>query len=607
MKPSGERKGNLNKMTNIKVKRIGKSRNFSLSFPYVLELIQRIKQFENAKFEKSDNSWEVHCLDLFELIKSYKGEKDIFFKFNSFEDRNDFIKLKDKLLEERLEKNKKGDIEKSLDEQSKKIKKLDREVDINHYKKFLEDGINPFNYQCIGADFLLFRKKAMLGFEQGCGKSITSILACEMSKEIKKVLVVVPNSLKFNYQNEIKKFTKHKKVFIYGYKKNDCEIKDAKYIIVNYNFFRNKPSVFKNSFEKKFKKAFPNFDAIILDESQNIKNEKANQTKNLLYTIKSIDFAFIFLLTGTPMPSRVTELYTQLNLLSPYEIKNKKNFYENYCGMQRGRFGYESHKDISLDILFNKMDGVMFRVKKTDVLKDLPSLLVNEVYIDMSDEQMTEYADIENGIKTLDLTKLEVSDNLNDKMHFLTVLQKLRQYTSSLKTDYLNDIIKSYNEEGQKLIIFDEFKATLKKVHEYSPDNSRLFTGDVDVETRQEYIDEFQKDNSDVMNLLLTVQTGNAGLTLTRASNVFMITQNYVPSINEQCYARAHRIGQESHVMVYNLIIRDSIDEDVNRILKEKKKVIDKVIDNKEYIDDNVKIDVIKELIKTYKNKYGKF
>jgi SNF2 family DNA or RNA helicase len=127
------------------------------------------------------------------------------------------------------------------------------------------------------------------------------------------------------------------------------------------------------------------------------------------------------------------------------------------------------------------------------------------------------------------------------------------------------------------------------------------------VETRQEYIDEFQKDNSDVMNLLLTVQTGNAGLTLTRASNIFMITQNYVPSINEQCYARAHRIGQESHVMVYNLIIRDSIDEDVNRILKEKKKIIDKVIDNKEYIDDNVKIDVIKELIKTFKNKYGKF
>jgi SNF2 family DNA or RNA helicase len=307
------------------------------------------------------------------------------------------------------------------------------------------------------------------------------------------------------------------------------------------------------------------------------------------------------------MPSRVTELYTQLNLLSPYEVKNKKHFYENYCGMIRGRFGYESHKDISLDILFNKMDGVMFRVKKTDVLKDLPSLLINEVFIDMDDEQMNQYGDIENGIKTLDLTKLEVSDNLNDKMHFLTVLQKLRQYTSSLKTDYLNDIIKSYNDEGQKLIIFDEFKSTLKKVYEFSSDNSRLFTGDVDIETRQKYIDEFQENNQNVMNLLLTVQTGNAGLTLTRASNIFMITQNYVPSINEQCYARAHRIGQESHVMVYNLIVRDSIDEDVNRILKEKKKIIDKVIDNKEYVDESVKIDVIKELIKTFKNKYGKF
>jgi SNF2 family DNA or RNA helicase len=594
-------------MINIKVKRVGRTRFFSLSFPYLLDLIQRIKQYDHSKFEKSDNSWEVHCLDLFDIIKTYKGDKNIFFKFNSFEERNEFIKIKDKILEENKDKEKNKSDEENLDDQSKKIKKLDREVDLKNYKKFLEEGINPFNYQCIGADFLLFRKKAMLGFEQGCGKSITSILACEMSKDIKKVLVVVPNSLKFNYQNEIKKFTKHKKVHIFGYKKNDCEIEDAKYIIVNYNFFRNKPSVFKNSFEKKFKKTFPNFDAIILDESQNIKNEKANQTKNLLYTIKSIDFAFIFLLTGTPMPSRITELYTQLHLLSPYQIKNKRFYYENFCGMIKGRFGYESHKDISLDTLFNKMDGVMFRVKKTDVLKDLPSLLINEVFIDMSDEQMNEYDDIENGIKTLDLSKLEVSDNLSDKMHFLTVLQKLRQYTSSLKTDYLNDIIKSYNEEGQKLIIFDEFKSTLKKVHEFSPQNSRLFTGDVDVETRQQYIDEFQKNDKDVMNLLLTVQTGNAGLTLTRASNIFMVTQNYVPSINEQCYARAHRIGQESHVMVYNLIVRDSIDERVNAILKEKKKIIDKVIDNKEYVDESVKIDVIKELIKTYKNKYGKF
>jgi SNF2 family DNA or RNA helicase len=594
------------KMINIKVKRIGRTRFFSLSFPYLLDLIQRVKQYENSKYEKADNSWQVHCLDLFEIIKSYKGDKNIFFKFNSFEERNEFIKIKDKILEEKIEKEKNKSVEEQLDDESKKIKKLDRIIDIDKYKKYLEKDINPFNYQCIGADFLLFRKKAMLGFEQGCGKSITSILACEMSKDIKKVLVVVPNSLKFNYQNEIKKFTKHKKVHIIGYKKNECEIKDAKYIIVNYNFFRDRPTVFKNSFEKKIKKPFPNFDAIILDESQNIKNEKANQTKNLLYTIKQINFPFIFLLTGTPMPSRITELYTQLNLLSPYQIKNKKFYYENYCGMIKGRFGYESHNDINLDILYNKMDGVMFRVKKTDVLKDLPPLLINELYIDMSDEEFNQYDDIESGLKTIDLSKLEISDNLNDKMHFLTILQKLRQYTSSLKINYLSDIIKSYNEEGQKLIIFDEFKSTLKKVYDFSPDNSRLFTGDVDIETRQKNIDDFQRDSQDVMNLLLTVQTGNAGLTLTRASNVFMVTQNYVPSINEQCYARAHRIGQESHVMVYNLIVRDSIDERVNYILKDKKKVIDKVIDNKEYVDESVKIDVIKELIKTYKNKYGK-
>ena len=85
-------------MTNIKVKRVGRTRFFSLSFPYLLDLIQRIKQYENSRFEKSNNSWEVHCLDLFDIIKSYKGDKDIFFKFNSFEERNEFIKIKDKIF-----------------------------------------------------------------------------------------------------------------------------------------------------------------------------------------------------------------------------------------------------------------------------------------------------------------------------------------------------------------------------------------------------------------------------------------------------------------------------------------------------------------------------
>jgi hypothetical protein len=125
-------------MFNIKVKRIGRSRFFSLSFPYLLDLIQRIKQYENSKFEKSDNSWEVHCLDLFDIIKSYKGDKNIFFKFNSFEDRNDFIKIKDKLLEEKVDKEKNKTEEEKLDEESKKIKKLDKEVDVNRYNKFLE-------------------------------------------------------------------------------------------------------------------------------------------------------------------------------------------------------------------------------------------------------------------------------------------------------------------------------------------------------------------------------------------------------------------------------------------------------------------------------------
>ena len=99
------------------------------------------------------------------------------------------------------------------------------------------------------------------------------------------------------------------------------------------------------------------------------------------------------------------------------------------------------------------MDGVMFRVKKTDVLKDLPPLLVNEVYIDMNDEQFGEYEDIENGLKTMDLSKLEVSENLKDLRRIFQrgLSLKLNIRSGTLITEDMLTLKKPFSEIGWEM------------------------------------------------------------------------------------------------------------------------------------------------------------
>jgi SNF2 family DNA or RNA helicase len=334
-----------------------------------------------------------------------------------------------------------------------------------------------------------------------------------------------------------------------------------------------------------------------MDESQSIKNSSSQQSTNVLFTLKQLNPKYLFLLTGTPMPSRTTELYTQLKLLSPAQIKNKNIFYKDICQMYYNpkTYSYEYLEEPTFENAFKKMDSIMFRVRKKDVLKDLPELLINEMYINISDNEYKTYSDIEKGILNFDLNNFK-TNKADENLFYLTIFQKLRQFTASLKVKELVEIIKRHNEEGQKVIVFDDFKSTINYLHNEFLNSSVKFTGEISVDERNKNVNLFQNDDN-IKNIFLTTQAGNAGLTLNKASFVYMISENYVPSINDQCYARAHRIGQLSTVNAVNLIISDTIDEHVNVLIKNKRKEINKVIDNEEFIDNFKKISIVDELI----------
>lgn len=606
----------MSEITNrlhILVKKEGRD-YYTLSFPYDIDVLNNIKKLEKREFLAAIKSWKLDTYNLYMLICMYKGSNEIFFDFVEEGEKEKFkIKLvkavekrqQQQLFEENINKNRA-----EIVELKNKLLAQDK-IDLD-YNKYLNEGIVPYNYQLVGAILAHKAKRLILGMDLGTGKSLTSILASEMYEEqVKKVMIVVPNSLKYNWVNEIKKFTKQK-YFIINAKKgeNIYTIDEAKYFIINYDYFRDAKFNFKDKIGK-FKIDSP--DMFIFDESHKLKNTKSNTTKNIKKYYKDAGGDKpILLLTGTPMPNRLEELFVQLNFVDPIQFSSKSKFYTEYCGMVYipVQFGYVQINEQQLDVVNKKLDPIMYRVRKKDVLKDLPEVSINKIYVDMTDEQQKIYKDIEDGVLNLDWSNTNFTSSNDEKkkstmLSFLELTTKLRQYTSIVKLDTVKDIVTNLNEQNEKVIVFDSFVNPLKQLTEYFKNNSEIYYGDIHASDRQKLVDKFQNKKSNLINLFISYASGNFGITLTTSCNIIANSLPFTPSELEQAIGRVHRIGQEFPVTAWIIIVRNTIDEYMDNLIDVKTTNIKKVIDNEEYQDTSIK-SISAELFKLYKNKVNK-
>lgn len=589
--------------------------NYTLSFLYNADLITKIKALEKREWDSAKKCWVLDVISLYQLILLHKGDNKIFFNFHQEGERENFIKKykkklteqtkKDELLKESLEKQANAIIRK------KELLGLDK-IDFD-YSKYLNEGITPYRYQIASAIFAHEVEKVLVAADLGLGKTLITILQCEMYEDsVKKVLVIVPNNLKFNWVNEITKFTKQKAFVLETTpakmkKNNKHSISEAKYIICNYDYFKSAQFNFKERFEKH---GLKQFDMLICDEAHTIKNPKANMVKNMLKHIRPIVGNKVSLLSATPQQNAITDLFVNLHLLAPLEFTSKSKFFTEWCGMKYDSSSFSGWSPISTpdyEKLHDKLEGLMIRLKKSEYLKDLPPLNIQKVYLEMTDEQLKTYQNIENGFAKIDWNldnNIKGLDN-QKQVNVMTVMNELRQYTASIKLDYSTDLITELNNEGEKVILFDEYKNPLKKIYENFKTNSDLYIGDTDSYRRQELVDKFQQDNNELQNLFISYGAGNAGITLTKSSNIIANTIPYVPAILSQAIGRLDRIGQTNQVNAWILIVKDSIDEYVYDMITEKQKVISKVIDGEEFIDNsNDNGSVLSELMKMYSKKY---
>lgn len=440
-------------------------------------------------------------------------------------------------------------------------------------------------YQKAGYDWMRFLAEYKFGGcladDMGLGKTVQTLSLLQSQKELgiqEPSLVVMPTSLIYNWQKEIEKFTPNLKFFIYTgtyREKNTEQFDQYDIILTSYGILRLDIDFIK----------YYRFNYVILDESQTIKNPTSNISK----AVMQLNCANRLILTGTPLENSTMDLWTQMTFINP-GLLGTQSFFRNEYQIPIEK--YQDEKKTKR--LFSLIKPFMLRRHKSQVAKELPEKVENIHYADMTEQQEKVYEEAKSYYRNLILEQIENEGITKSQIMVLQGLTKLRQLANhplmvnenykdgSGKADDVFHKIQTVINEGHKVLIFSQFVKYLSIFRDYL-DHHKISYCYLDGATtnRQEQVDRFQNDDS-IKIFLISLKAGGLGLNLTAAEYVFILDPWWNPAIEAQAVDRAHRIGQKNTVFTYKFITRNSVEEKILALQKNKKRLFDELITTEE-------------------------
>lgn len=443
-------------------------------------------------------------------------------------------------------------------------------------------------YQIYGCQWLKTHHKlqtgSILADDMGLGKTIQTITFIDdfYSDNQKHIsLIVAPSSLIYNWKKEFEKFSPHLKVVIIdgNYEKRMIYLKCIqKYdvIVVSYNLLKIDLEHFKKI----------NFDLVIIDEGHTIKNHSTKFSKS----IKTINSKHRIALTGTPMENNALEMWSIFDFVMPGFLNDFNSF--------KKLINYSENNNF-YSVLKNKISPFILRRTKTEVLKELPSKIEKVIPINFNEEQQKLYNSLLESVKQEIDESMKEKDIEKNKIYILSLLTKLRQLCCSPKLLFENAtsngakfdtcmrLIDEIVERNEKVLIFSQFTSMIDILaSELYKKNIpfHVITGKTNKKDRQNLVDSFNR-RDEIKVFLISLKAGATGLNLTSASNVIHYDLWWNLSVENQASDRAHRIGQKKTVIVYKLIMNDSIEEKILDIQHMKKDLINSILnfDNVSY------------------------
>lgn len=487
----------------------------------------------------------------------------------------------------------------------------------------------PYEFQIIGANFLSKVQRCLLGDEMGLGKTIQAIAASYVLNrkgEASKALILCPASLKYQWGNEIEKFTDLTYTIIDGNKAERTKQyqADTFFIIANYELLLRDLD--------DMSMIFP--DIIIEDECHRTSNHAAKTTQNLL----KLDAPYKWGLTGTPLQNKPEEIFNIFSFLQPDILGNFWVFRKRYIkiGDAYGRKNVPLGPQ-NLSELHGRVSPYMLRRLKKDVAKDLPDIIHTTRIIEMSKDQKQlheiVYNDFQEHMKAVeslverdefgDVTKKPAEadkalgyfilmQEIADSLELLSMSDSklAASYSvsskSSPKLDELFEICKERvtSNPKSKTVIFTQFERMQRLVEDKIKKlgKSVKLNGKMKAQAKQDSIDSFTNDPD--INFFLATDSGNFGINLANADCLINVESPWNPSVADQRAARIHRLTSTfDKVEIITLVCKDSIDEIIQKVIYKKKAVSKQVVEyteeEKEELD-NLTINKLRQMLGRY-------
>ncbi|PID29849.1 MAG: hypothetical protein CSB55_00900 [Candidatus Cloacimonadota bacterium] len=438
-----------------------------------------------------------------------------------------------------------------------------------------------------------YKLGGILADDMGLGKTIQSLAVLANENKNTKSFVICPKTLMFNWAAEIDKFFPNMTYALYeGNKEERLKTLQEKNISVYIASY----SIIQNDLDELIKY---NFNYVILDEAQHIKNSSALRTK----AIKKLKCSYKLALSGTPMENNPAELWSIFDFILPGYLPSLKEVKNSISG--KGKNQKNDSKRIAAMV-----SPFILRRKKKEVLIELPDKQEQIVFCKMSSAQEKLYLQLIEQVKKTLQGQFSFSDG-KKYMHILSALTKLRQTCNhpflvdnsfvqdpyiSGKIELLMEIIREALENGRKILVFSQFVEMLKILKKtFSRENISFEYMDGTTKNRSRHINNFNN-NENIRTFLISLKTGGYGINLTSADTVIIVDPWWNPMGENQAIDRAHRLGQSKKVMVYKMITKGSVEEKILSLQKNKIKLFENLIEDGQHLFKTMDAEDMKQL-----------
>lgn len=471
---------------------------------------------------------------------------------------------------------------------SRNFDQLDNFQELN--KKAIDNSLKKFqgklkNFQYEGLNW--FSRLHSLGLggllsdDMGLGKTVQTIAFLNYLNEQKKLgpsLIVAPTSLMYNWEQELERFCPHLSVTLFDpryFDKAEKKLEKNEVIICTYGLLLEHKEYFLNY----------QWDLCIFDEIQNLKNIRAKRST----VARDLNCRFKYGLSGTPMENHFGELYSVIDLTVPGALGPYDQFIKDYKVTTTVDDQLYRNK---IDFLKKTIKPLVLRRTKEAVLTDLPDKEETVISIPFDSKQEKIYKSVALSWNNQVQDIVSRQGESQAQLQMLTALLRLRQVCSCPqsvpnvsyknmppKIEFIVEKLIDLIDKNQSVVVFTNFVYTLDYLNDVLKKNNittLTLSGRDSMALRKKTLLKFNQDDKACV-LLMTLKTGGVGLNLTKANYVFHLEPWWNPAAENQGTDRVHRIGQRQSVNVYRYIMRNSIEEKIQKLKTKKTKAFNSI------------------------------